>query len=175
MAAWYDARVNLTGRGEPIEIVADRATTNFFALLGTPPMVGRTFTTGSDLSRVEPEVVLSEGLWRRRYGSDPAVIGQPITLNGESFTIVGVMRKGFAIRTTELAESRAELWIATPLVATTPNGMGGPMRTLKLSVRGTMLARSTDAGAGAAGGCDCVPGVAGVVAGADSPPSESWM
>lgn len=130
IAAWYDARVNLTGRGEPIEIVADRATPNFFAVLGTRPLVGRTFTTGFDLSRVEPEVVLSDALWRRRYGGDPAVIGRPIALNGESFTIVGVMPKGFAIRTTELAESRAELWIATPLVPHAPEGMGGGLNVI---------------------------------------------
>jgi putative ABC transport system permease protein len=141
IAAWYDARVNLTGRGEPIEIVADRATTNFFAVLGTRPPVGRTFTTGSDLGRVEPEVVLSDGLWRRRYGGDPAVIGQPIALNGESFTIVGVMPKGFAIRTTELAESRAELWIATPLVPHAPDGMGGGLNVIGRLAAGASIAQ----------------------------------
>src|SRR6202008_4622739 len=100
----------MTGRGEPVQMLADRATTNFFAVLGTPPLIGRTFTTDRDLSRVEPEVVLSYGLWQRRFGGDPGVVGQSIVLDGVTWTIVGVMPQAFAIRTTELAESRAQLW-----------------------------------------------------------------
>jgi putative ABC transport system permease protein len=127
MAGWRDARLNLTSGGAPIEVLADQATPNFFAMLGVPPALGRTFTHDADLSRVEPEVVLSHGLWQRRFGADPAVVGQAITLNDERLTIVGVMPRGFTIRTTELAESRAELW--TPLrLSPDPddrNGMGG--------------------------------------------------
>jgi len=125
MAGWYDVRMNLTGRGEPQEVLADRVTPNFFALLGTPARLGRTFTGGAGVSDVEREVILSHGLWRRRYGSDPGVIGQPITLDGESFTIIGVMPDGFTIRTTELSESRAELWLPLRLVAEGRTGMGG--------------------------------------------------
>ena len=116
MAGWHDVRANLTGRGEPVEVLADRATANFFAVLGTPAMVGRTFTVAANLVQVAPEVVLSHGFWQRRYGADPDVIGQPITLDGEAFVIVGVMPEGFTIRTTELTESRAELWIPFGLI-----------------------------------------------------------
>jgi putative ABC transport system permease protein len=111
MAAWRDVRVNLTQRGAPLELVADRVTPNFFAMLGIAPVAGRTFTAGSDLSRTEPEAVLSYGLWQRRFGGDRAVVGQPITLDGERLTVVGIMPDRFTIRTTELAESRAEIWL----------------------------------------------------------------
>lgn len=125
MAGWHDVRVNLTGDGEPLELLADRVTPNFFALLGTPAIVGRTFVVGSTPSEVEPEVILSHGLWQRRYGGDPDVVGQAMTLDGERLTIVGVMPAGFTIRTTELSESRAEIWLPLRLATGTPLGMGG--------------------------------------------------
>src|ERR1700737_1878918 len=68
MAGWYDARVNLTGVGPPLEVLADRVTPNFFAVLGTPAILGRTFTVGADVGDGEPEVILSHGFWPRRYG-----------------------------------------------------------------------------------------------------------
>lgn len=125
IAGWYDARVTMTGRGEPLQILADQTTTNFFAVLGTPPLLGRTFTTDRDLSRVEPEVVLSYGLWQRQFGGDPNVIGRSIVLDDVTQTIIGVMPQAFAIRTTELAESRAELWRPFQLEPETLVGMGG--------------------------------------------------
>lgn len=130
LAGWLDARATMTGRGEPVQILADHATTNFFAVLGTPALVGRTFTTDRDLSRVEPEVVLSYGLWLRKFGGDPNVVGQSIVLDGRSQTIVGVMPQSFAIRTTELAESRAELWQPLRLEAQDLVGMGGNLHVV---------------------------------------------
>ena len=145
MAGWYDGRATLTGRGEPVQILADHATTNFFAVLGTPPLVGRTFTTDDDLNRVEPEVVLSYGLWQRRFGGDPTIVGQSIVLDGAPQTIVGVMPQNFAIRTLELAESRAELW--QPLRLTSENliGMGGNLHVVgRLTPRATLEQAEAD-------------------------------
>ena len=130
MAGWYDVRTTMTGRGEPVQILADHATTNFFAVLGTPPLIGRTFTTDRDLSRAEPEVVLSYGLWQRRFGGDPNVIGQSIVLDGTTLSIIGVMPQPFAIRTTELAESRAELWRSIGLEPVDFTGMGGNLHVV---------------------------------------------
>ena len=130
LAAWRDVRANLTGAGPPLEILADRVTVNFFALLGVPAVVGRTFTSTPTLAVVQAEVVLSHGLWQRRFGADPGVIGQPITLDGERLTIVGVMPAGFTIRTTELAESRAELWMPLSLAPGDPVGMGGDLNVV---------------------------------------------
>src|SRR5262245_45952290 len=116
MAGWHDTRVNLTGTGSPVEILADRVTPNFFTLLGVRPVVGRTFTSDRSLNHADPEVVLSYGLWQRRFGGDRNVVGQAIVLSGETFSVIGVMPQGFAIRTTELSESRAELWIPFALI-----------------------------------------------------------
>ena len=125
MAAWYDERANLTGRGEPVEVLVDRVTSNFFGVFAASPVVGRTFTTEATLGLAPPEVILSHAFWQRRYAGDSGVIGQPITLDGESLTIVGVMPRYFGVRTNELAESRAEVWRPFRLVAGNRRGMGG--------------------------------------------------
>jgi predicted permease len=125
LAAWRDVRANLTGRGDPIEVLADRATTNFFAVLGVPPLVGQTFTTAASLADTRPEVVLSHGFWQRQFGGDPGVVGKPLMLDDELFTIVGVMPDGFVIRSNELVESLAEVWLPMPLVPDERTGMGG--------------------------------------------------
>jgi putative ABC transport system permease protein len=130
MAGWQDVRANLTGRGEPLEVRADSVTSNFFAVLGTPAFLGRTFTVGASLSDVKPEVILSHGFWQRRYGGDPRIVGQAITLDGETFTIIGVMPDGFTIRTLELSESRAELWMPFSLVPGNRVGMGGVLNVV---------------------------------------------
>ena len=139
IAGWHDVRANLTGRGEALEVLADRVTPNFFGVLGVPAFLGRTFSAGTDLSHVEPEVVLSHGFWQRRYGSDPGVIGQPITLDGETFTVVGVMPEALTIRTTELAESRAELWMPFRLIPGSHAGMGGTLNVVARLAPGARL------------------------------------
>ena len=145
MAGWHDGRATLTGRGEPVQILADHATTNFFAVLGTPPLVGRTFTTDGDLNQVEPEVVLSYGLWQRRFGGDPTIVGQSIVLDGAPQTIVGVMPQNFAIRTLELAESRAELWQPLRLNSENLIGMGGNLHVVgRLTPRATLAQAQAD-------------------------------
>jgi putative ABC transport system permease protein len=142
IAGWHDVRANLTSQGEPLEVLADRATTNFFSVLGTPAIQGRTFSTAPDLSQVQPEVVLSYGFWQRRYGGDPGVIGQPITLDGDTLTIVGVMPEGFAIRTTELAQSRAELWMPLSLAPGDWTGMGGNLTLVGRLAPGTTIGQA---------------------------------
>ncbi len=139
LVGWHEARATLTGRGEPVQVVADHATTNFFAVLGTPPLVGRTFTTERDLSRIAPEVALSYGLWQRRFGGDPNVVGQSIVLDGATRTIVGVMPQAFTIRTTEFAESRAELWQPLRLDPSELVGMGGDLHVVGRLASGATL------------------------------------
>ena len=127
LAGWEDARANLTGDGPPVEVLADRVTANFFTVLGASPYRGRTFTVRTDLSVVEPEVILSHGFWQRHFGSNPNIIGQTMTLDGESRTIVGVMPETFTIRTNELPESRAEIWVPFRLVPGDRAGIGGSL------------------------------------------------
>ena len=59
---------------------------------------------------VAPEVLLSHRFWLQRFGADPAIIGRRINLDGERFTVIGVMSEGVAVRTVELSQSRAEVW-----------------------------------------------------------------
>ena len=125
MAGWQDARAILTGRDVPIEVLADQVTPNYFAVLGTPALLGRTFIVDPTLRTVEAAAVLSHGFWQRQFGGDPRVVGQSITLDGTQVTIIGVMPDGFSIRTNELAESRAEIWTPSPLVPGSRVGMGG--------------------------------------------------
>lgn len=130
IAGWYDVRTNLTGRDAPLEVLADRVTTNFFTVLGTPALIGRTFAVDTTSSAIEPEVVLSHGFWQRRYGGDAGVVGQAITLDGEAFTIIGVVPEGFTIRTNELSESRAEIWMPLRLIPGSRIGMGGSLNVV---------------------------------------------
>jgi putative ABC transport system permease protein len=142
MAGWEDVRANLTGRGAPIEVQVDRTTTNFFELLGRPAYIGRTFRASRDLAVGPREVVLSHAFWQRRYGGDARVVGQPMTLDGEVFTIVGVMPAGFTIRTNELAESHAEIWIPLRLVPEVPRGMGGFLNVVGRLAPGVTIEQS---------------------------------
>src|SRR5262249_50067825 len=100
------------------------------AILGTRAALGRTFTAHADLGRTEPEAVLSEPLWRGRFASDPGVLGRTVTLDGEAFTVVGVMPATFKVATNELAESRAEMWIPSRLVPEGRPGMGGSLNVV---------------------------------------------
>ena len=86
---------NLEGGSEIERIQGCRITANFFDMLGVPPLLGRTFLAGEDQSGRERVVVLSHAFWQRRFGGDRALIDQPITLNGASYTVIGVMPPDF--------------------------------------------------------------------------------
>jgi putative ABC transport system permease protein len=95
MAATADQSFNLTGEGEPERFDGKRVSANFFSLLGVEPQFGRAFMPEEDVPGANRVVVLSHGLWQRRFGSDPGVVGKSITLNGEGHTVVGVMPADF--------------------------------------------------------------------------------
>ncbi len=95
-AAWLSAPMNLSGGGDPEQVACDLVSGNFFSLLGVPPARGRLFLPEEDkVDGANPVVVLSDGLWKRRFASDPAIVGKTITLNGRSFNVVGVTAHGF--------------------------------------------------------------------------------
>jgi putative ABC transport system permease protein len=83
--------LTLTGRGDPAFVRVARASSDFFAVLGVPPLLGRGFLQGEDQGGGAKVVVLSEKLWRQRFSADQNVIGQNVSLNDESYSIVGVM------------------------------------------------------------------------------------
>jgi putative ABC transport system permease protein len=88
-------QLTLTGRGEPAAIDTAVVTPEFFALLGAKPLVGRTFVPDDGKQGAAPVVILSEKLWRDRFGADPGIIGNSISLDKRSFTIIGIMPADF--------------------------------------------------------------------------------
>jgi predicted permease len=84
----------LTGEGEPEQLAGRKATWNLWSVLGTPPLLGRAFTEEEDTNGARVAVI-SYGLWRRRFGGDPAAIGRKITLNDSPYEVIGVMPREF--------------------------------------------------------------------------------
>ena len=87
----------LTGEGEPEQIKLGMVTANFLGILGTHPQLGRWFTPGDEGPGSSFVAIISDGLWRRRYGADPHMAGRAVRLNGQPTTILGVMPPGFKI------------------------------------------------------------------------------
>ena len=115
MAAFYDARVNLTNAGEPEEIPAQVSTGNLFALLGVGPVLGRFYTVEDEEPGRDDVVVLSYGLWQRRFGGARDIIGQKITLNNQNLEVIGVAPPDFKffIKRGSLIGKPAEMWMPT--------------------------------------------------------------
>ena len=95
VAAATNWSANLTGTGEPERVQGARVTGNFLATVGVPPMIGRDFLGEDDAPGGERVVILGHGLWQRRFGGDPGILGKVLALNGEDHTVVGVMPPGF--------------------------------------------------------------------------------
>jgi putative ABC transport system permease protein len=96
---------NLTGDGPPEQLRAQTVAGNFFTLLGASPLVGRTFRPDEDAPGTPARVVLSEGLWQRRFGGDRGVLGRMLTLAGQPVEVVGVMPASFAF------DTPADIWL----------------------------------------------------------------
>jgi putative ABC transport system permease protein len=94
MAAVQTINLNLTGSGDPEQLGGARVTANYFSTLGFKPAYGRDFLHEEDQPGRNQVVVLSDRLWRRRFGADPALIGRVLTLNGESYTVIGITPEG---------------------------------------------------------------------------------
>jgi putative ABC transport system permease protein len=96
MAAWRGQSVNLTGGAEPERVIGAFVSDRFFPLLGARAVLGRTFTPAeTDPATAQPVAVLGYGLWQRRFGGDPGILGRSLVLNGQSHTVVGVLGPEF--------------------------------------------------------------------------------
>ncbi|MEK6410276.1 MAG: ABC transporter permease [Acidobacteriota bacterium] len=95
IAAFHTQPFNITGAGEPEFLGGVRASASLFSLLGVEPKLGRTFTVDEDQPGAGQVVLISHGLWQRRFGSDPNIVGQKLTLNDQPYTVVGVLPAGF--------------------------------------------------------------------------------
>ena len=95
MALYRNEPYNLTGTGETELVGGSMISSDFFPTLGVAPILGRNFRTDDDRAGAAPVVMLGGGLWKRKFGSSPDVIGKSIILNGASYTIVGVVPPSF--------------------------------------------------------------------------------
>jgi predicted permease len=91
LVAFSDKGLELTGRGEPEPLECLSVTANVFPALGLAPQLGRTFTPEENRPEAARVALLGHAFWQRRFGGDPAVIGQTLTLDGQSTTVIGIM------------------------------------------------------------------------------------
>lgn len=106
IAAYTGGGGILTGTGEPVRIASPSASANFFSVLGVEPFLGRTFRPGEDKPGAPLVTVLTYGMWQRTFGGDTGIIGKPLTINGASYTVVGVLPADF-----QFAFRPNDLWL----------------------------------------------------------------
>ena len=115
MAVFFDRSLNLSSGGEPEEVPVQYATANLFSVLGANPILGRSFVEddGRDALRQPSAVVISYGLWQRRFGGDNGIVGRQIVLNNQPATVIGVMPANFGwhIQRGTEASKPADIWI----------------------------------------------------------------
>jgi len=98
----------LSGQGEPTYIQAGSVTSNYFDVLRVKPLLGRTLQSSDDALDANPVVVMSESLWRARFGADPALVGRTVTLDQHPITVVGILPAYFH---PSVPDAAAQLWV----------------------------------------------------------------
>ncbi|HTY41941.1 MAG TPA: ABC transporter permease [Thermoanaerobaculia bacterium] len=99
LAAYTDWTFNLTGGAAPERVRAALVSADFFGLLGVRPLAGRTFAANEDAAGHDAVAVISSSFWTRRFGRDPRVVGSSITLDGQSYAVIGVVPSGLPLAT----------------------------------------------------------------------------
>jgi len=112
MAYVCDVRNNLTGGGDPEEVVVQAVSSNFFSVLGVTPFLGNGFTPENGQKGHDDVVVLGFGLWQRRFAADRSIIGKTILLNGKPQTVVGVAPQNFQwlVKDGSLTGGKPQIW-----------------------------------------------------------------
>jgi putative ABC transport system permease protein len=110
---WGD--YNLTGSGDPLRLRAAQMSATAFGALRAKPALGRVFTQDEDKPGAPRVVVLSNGLWKDRFGGDPAILNQPVNLDGVSYMVVGVMPAGFVF------PDPVDIWVPLAPFSSTPS------------------------------------------------------
>jgi predicted permease len=116
LGAMTPASMTLTGRGQPEQVSGSRVSADLFAVMQVPARHGRWFTRDEDLPNSPPVIVLGHGLWQRRFGSNPGVVGSSVTIDGQSRTVVGVMPAGFSY------PGASQAWIPLGIASTIAPG-----------------------------------------------------
>jgi putative ABC transport system permease protein len=115
MGVYNRASYNLTGAGEAERIVTGQVSADLFSVLRVNAAQGRVFTNEEDKPGGTPVVVLSYALWQRRFGGQTSILNQPITLNGKSYTVIGIMPETYAY------PSRVEMWVPVGQLSDQPS------------------------------------------------------
>jgi putative ABC transport system permease protein len=126
IGAFQNEHVNVSGRGEPERVMAARVSASLFPMLGAQPALGRTFAPEEDAPG-HSVAILSYGLWQRRYGGVPGIVGQTIGLDRQPYTVVGVMPQNFEFPLAGPEEngSPADLWVPMAFTPTELQDWGG--------------------------------------------------
>jgi predicted permease len=111
MAAFESNFFNLSGGSKPEEIAGERVTTNLFSVLGVRPLRGRLFLPEEE-KRGTSAVIVSYGLWQQNFGGDPELVGTPISLNGQAYTVVGILPATFADDYSASFAQHSRVWIS---------------------------------------------------------------
>ena len=114
----YDS-YNLVSDGPPERLVGVGVVQNFLPVLGVPLLLGRNFTDEESVFNGRHAAILTHGFWTRRFGADPAIVGRPITLNGEPTEVVGVLPRWFDFASTFAPSSRVDFLTTFPVSAET--------------------------------------------------------
>jgi predicted permease len=115
MGVYNRASYNLTGAGEAERIITGQVSADLFSVVRVNALYGRVFTNDEDKPGGTPVVVLSYGLWQRRFGGQQSILGQAITLNNKSYTVIGIMPESYAY------PSRVEMWVPVGQLSDQPS------------------------------------------------------
>jgi len=140
--AFYGVGDNvISGRGEPERVSGVPVSDNFFDVLGVRPQLGRTFTAEECKWHGPKAVLLSHGLWARRFASDPSIVGSPLTINDEATTVVGVLPESFDFASVFAPGSHFDLYFPFPLSPET-NRWGNTMAMIGRLKPGVTVAQA---------------------------------
>jgi putative ABC transport system permease protein len=114
---WFDEN-NLTGSSRPARVRLLIVAPNYFTLLGVQPKLGRAFNPRDHSPGIIPEVVISDGLWKRAFGSDPNILSKSVRMDTDLYRIVGVMPPGFDAPGRSAEERNIEVWAASSFYGT---------------------------------------------------------
>jgi putative ABC transport system permease protein len=110
LATFTGTGFTITGRGEPELVLGQMVTPSFFQVMRTAPVLGRAFVESEGMVGQDHTVILSRALWLQKFGGRPDVLGERVTMNGESYTIVGVMAENF-----DFQDHDTRLWVPAAL------------------------------------------------------------
>src|SRR5215211_1458183 len=116
IAAFNAGSFTLTGGDEPEQIRGARVSADFFSVFGVEPSAGRAFLAEDDKQGAPRVVMLSQQLWQRRFNSNPGIVGKSLTLNDQSFEVIGIMPAEFQFTIPGIFRTPAELWVPSALV-----------------------------------------------------------